>query len=123
ARIRATLCEGPEERRAGCRGDCGGSDAADDAVCRAQERGATGSTVAASRARAFSGGADGLDQPAARPAAGAWHHRTARAAQARAIAARDPGGRTQWSWAAGTAADRGHAFGVAGPRRADHGLR
>ena len=123
AGVRAALRQGAEERRSGRGGDRRGGDPADDAVCRAQERGAARHADAAPRPGPARGRAHGADQPAARRAAGARHHRAPGATQAGA-APRDPAGRgSGLAQPADPAAGRGPARRVARAGPAHLGLR
>src|SRR5271170_7758425 len=71
ARICPALHQGAEERRSRRRGDRGGGDPADDALCRTEEPGPTRHADTSSIARPVGRGADSSDQSVARHSAGA----------------------------------------------------
>jgi hypothetical protein len=71
ARICPALHQGAEERRSRRRGDRGGGDAADDALCRTEEPGPARHADASSIARPVGRGADSSNQSVARHSSGA----------------------------------------------------
>lgn len=87
--ICATLCEGPEERRARCGSDRGSGNTTDHAVCGDHERGATRGSVTPSCPWTPGCRTDSAYQSTACAHVGAGDHCTARAMQAGATPSRD----------------------------------